>query len=209
MKIIMLGAPGAGKGTVSKELVKKLSIPQISTGDMLRVAVSEGTELGVKAKGFMDSGDLVPDELIIDMLKERIKADDCSKGFILDGFPRTINQAQALDASGVEIDKVVNFNIDDELIIHRIVGRRISKSTGAIYNANPDCEPQIPEGHPQDDLLQRADDKEDVVRDRLVKYRESTAPLVGFYQEKGILADVDASQKLDAIVSDVCKVIGA
>jgi adenylate kinase len=202
-KLIFLGPPGAGKGTIAQHVVDDLGIPQISTGDLLRAAVKEGTELGMKAKEYMDKGDLVPDELVIGMLKERIGQDDCKDGFILDGFPRTIPQAEALESSGVEIDKVVSFSVSDDLVIRRITGRRTSKSTGKIYNVYPECAPNPPEGHPEEDLLQRADDTEEVVRARLVKYREQTEPLIDFYQKKGLLADVDAAQKLDKIVDDV------
>jgi len=161
----------------------------------------------MKAKEFMDNGQLVTDELVIGLLKERITKNDCKNGFILDGFPRTIPQAEALDESGINIDKTINFKVIDEMVIHRITGRRTSKSTGKIYNIYPDCEPNPPEGHPEDDLLQRDDDKEEVVVKRLVQYREQTEPLIGYYNDKGILADIDASQKLDKIVVDVKAVL--
>lgn len=208
-KLIFLGPPGAGKGTIAQHIVDDLGIPQISTGDMLRAAVKEGTELGKKAKEFMDQGSLVTDELVIGLLKERITKDDCKDGFILDGFPRTIPQAEALDAANVEIDKVINFKVSDDLVIHRITGRRTSKSTGKIYNIYPDCAPNPPEGHPEDDLLQRDDDNEEVVKARLVKYREQTEPLIGYYQKKGLLADIDAARHLDDIVADVKAAINA
>jgi adenylate kinase len=208
-KLIFLGPPGAGKGTIAQQITGDLNIPQISTGDMLRAAVKGGTELGKKAKEFMGTGALVPDDLVIGLLKERIAKDDCKDGYILDGFPRTIPQAEALDAANVEIDKVINFKVSDELVIHRITGRRTSKSTGKIYNIYPDCAPNPPEGHPEEDLLQRDDDKEEVVRKRLVKYREQTEPLVGYYQNKGLLADIDAAKKLDEIVADVKAAINA
>jgi adenylate kinase len=207
MKLIFLGPPGAGKGTISQMIKEELSIVQISTGDLLREAVKQGTELGMKAKEYMDKGALVPDELIIGLLKDRIGQDDCSNGFILDGFPRTIPQAKALDESGIEIDKVVNFNVDDEMVVRRITGRRISKSNGKIYNIYPDCSPNPPEGHPEEDLLQRDDDKEEVVRDRLKVYYEKTAPLTDYYKEKGNLVDIDASQKLEEIVEATKKAV--
>ena len=207
MKLIFLGPPGAGKGTVSQHIKEGLGIEQISTGDLLRAAVKEGSELGVKAKEYMDSGQLVPDELVIGLLKARIAQPDCSNGFILDGFPRTIPQAEALIEAGIEIDKVVNFKVPDELVIHRITGRRISKSTVKIYNIYPDCVPNPEEGHPEDDLLQRDDDREEVVRRRLVQYREQTEPLIGFYKEKGKLVDVKADNPLEQIVSDTKKLI--
>lgn len=207
MKLIFLGPPGAGKGTISQHIKEGLEIIQISTGDLLREAVKAGTELGMKAKGYMDSGDLVPDELIIGLLKDRIEQNDCQKGFILDGFPRTLGQADALREAGVEIDKVINFNVNDELVIRRITGRRISKSTGKIYNVYPECSPNPPEGHPEEDLQQRADDKEEVVRDRLKVYYEKTAPLIDYYKDKGLLIDIDAAQELEKIVEETKKAI--
>jgi adenylate kinase len=207
MNLIFLGPPGAGKGTIAQNIVKDLDIVQISTGDLLRGAVKEGTELGKKAKTYMDSGQLVPDELVIGLLKERIKKPDCEKGFILDGFPRTIPQAEALDSSDVKIDKVINFNVSDEKVIRRITGRRMSRSTGKIYNIYPDCAPNPPKDLPEDDLLQREDDNEEVVKKRLVQYKEQTAPLIGYYKEKGLLVDIDAEQELDKIIEDVKKAI--
>ena len=209
MKLVFLGPPGAGKGTISQQITGELEIIQISTGDLLRDAVKNGTELGMKAKEYMDSGDLVPDELIIGLLKGRIAQDDCKKGFILDGFPRTLGQADALGEAGVEIDKVINFNVNDELVIRRITGRRISKSTGKIYNVYPECSPNPPEGHPEEDLQQRADDNEVVVRDRLKVYYDKTAPLIDYYKEKGLLVDIDAAQKLSEIVEETKKAINS
>ena len=204
MKLIFLGPPGAGKGTISQQIVSDLNIPQISTGDLLRAAVKEVSELGLKAKEYMEAGKLVPDELVIGLLKDRIAKED---GFILDGFPRTIPQAEALDSAGVEIDKVVNFKVPDSLVIRRITGRRMSKSTGKIYNIYPECAPNPPEGHPDDDLIHRKDDNEETVKNRLAQYKEQTEPLIDFYKKKGLLVEVDASQKLDKIVSDVKSVI--
>ena len=203
MNLIFLGPPGAGKGTIAQHVVDDLGIVQISTGDLLRGAVNAGTELGKKAKSYMDSGALVPDELVIDLLKDRITHDDCEKGFILDGFPRTIPQAEALDESGVNIDKVLNFNVPDEQVIRRITGRRTSKSTGKIYNIYPDCAPNPPEDHPEDDLHLRDDDREEVVKNRLVHYREMTAPLIGYYSRKGILVEIDTKKELEEIVGSV------
>ena len=207
MNLIFLGPPGAGKGTISQHITEDLGIIQISTGDLLRAAVKEGTELGMKAKEYMDNGDLVPDELIIGLLKDRIAQDDCKNGFILDGFPRTLGQADAIGDAGVAIDKVVSFNVDDELVVRRITGRRMSKSTGKIYNIYPECSPNPPEGHPEEDLQHRADDVEEVVRDRLKVYYEKTAPLIDYYKEKGILVDIDATQELSKIVEETKKVI--
>jgi len=207
MNLIFLGPPGAGKGTIAQHVVDEAGIIQISTGDLLRAAVKEGTKLGKQAKEYMDSGKLVPDELVINMLKERITKEDCKNGFILDGFPRTIPQAEALGASEVKIDEVINFNVNDKLVIHRITGRRTSKSTGKIYNIYPDCAPNPPSDHPEEDLLQRDDDKEEVVKKRLVQYREQTEPLIGYYKEKRLLVDIDAARELNDIVQDVKKAI--
>jgi adenylate kinase len=207
MNLIFLGPPGAGKGTIAQHIVDELGITQISTGDLLRAAVKAGMALGKKAKAYMDSGALVPDELVIGLLKERIAKDDCKRGFILDGFPRTIPQAEELDESGVEIDKVINFSAPDDLIIRRITGRRTSKSTGKIYNIHLECAPNPPKGHPKDDLQQRDDDKEEVIRKRLVHYQKMTAPLVEYYSKKGILKNIDATIALDDIVKSVKKAL--
>ena len=209
MNLIFLGPPGAGKGTIAQRVTDDLGVVQISTGDLLRAAVAAGSELGKKAKGYMDSGELVPDELVIDLLKERIKEDDCKYGFILDGFPRTIPQAEALDQAGVQIDKVINFVIDDEVIVHRLSGRRIHKETGKIYNVNPDGVPKPPENMDPSELLQRDDDKAEAIANRLVVYRDQTEPLIGFYKSKGLLVDIAAAQEIDYTVRDVKEAIGA
>ncbi|MFN2328755.1 MAG: adenylate kinase [Chromatocurvus sp.] len=183
MRLILLGAPGAGKGTQAQFITEHLNIPQISTGDMLRAAVKAETELGKRAKEVMEAGGLVSDDIIIGLVEERIKEPDCAQGFLFDGFPRTIPQAQALLESGVVIDHVVEIAVDDEEIVGRMSGRRVHPASGRIYHTehNP---PQV-EG--VDDvtgeaLVARDDDKEDVVRKRLAVYHEQTAPLVGFYQ---------------------------
>jgi adenylate kinase len=207
MKLIFLGPPGAGKGTISQRITENLGVVQISTGDLLRAAVKAGSELGIKAKGYMDAGELVPDKLVIDLLKERIAQPDCAEGFILDGFPRTIPQAEALDQAGVEVDRVVNFVLEDALIIRRLSGRRIHKATGKIYNVNPEGEPQPPAGMAPDELLQRDDDKPEAIANRLVVYRQQTEPLIAFYKEKGLLADIDAGQELEGIVRDAVNAI--
>ncbi len=202
MKLIFLGPPGAGKGTISQRITEDLGVVQISTGDLLREAVKAGSELGKQAKGYMDAGELVPDQLVIDLLKERIAKPDCEEGFILDGFPRTIPQAEALDQAGVKVDRVVNFVLEDQLIIRRLSGRRIDKVTGKIYNVNPEGEPQPPAGTPAEALLQRDDDKPEAIANRLVVYRQQTEPLIAFYKGKGILADINAGQDLEGIVRD-------
>jgi adenylate kinase len=203
MNLIFLGPPGAGKGTIAHRVMDDLKVVQISTGDLLRAAVTAGSELGQKAKGFMDAGELVPDDLVIDLLKERIAQDDCQEGFILDGFPRTIPQAEALDAAEVHIDKVVSFNVDDALIVHRLSGRRIHRPTGKIFNVNPDGVPQPPEDVPAEEFYQRDDDKAEAIANRLVVYRDQTAPLIDFYTQKGWLVAVDGTGAIDVIVAEV------
>jgi adenylate kinase len=185
MKIILLGPPGAGKGTQAQFICQAFGIPQISTGDMLRAAVSAGTELGQKVKAVMDSGALVSDEIIIDLVKERIVQDDCANGFLFDGFPRTIVQAEALGAAGVDVEVVLEITVPDEEIIKRMSGRRVHPGSGRTYHVeyNP------PREDGKDDetgeaLIQRDDDKEDTVRERLNVYRAQTEPLVDYYSEK-------------------------
>ena len=190
MRIILLGAPGAGKGTQAQFIMERYNIPQISTGDMLRAAVKEGTPLGIKAKSIMDSGALMPDELIIDIVKDRIKQDDCQNGFLFDGFPRTIPQAQALIDAGIGIDHVIEIHVDDEEIVSRLSGRRVHAASGRVYNIFY----QPPKREGLDDvtgepLMQRDDDKEETVRKRLSVYHDQTEPLVGFY--KNLLANKD------------------
>jgi adenylate kinase len=184
MRLILLGGPGAGKGTQANYIKEKYQIPQISTGDMLRAAVKAGTELGMKAKEYMDSGGLVPDEVIIGLVKERIKEADCAKGFLFDGFPRTIPQADAMKEAGVAIDAVVEIDVPDEEIVKRMSGRRAHLASGRTYHIiyNP------PKVEGKDDvtgepLVQRDDDKEDVVRKRLDVYHAQTEPLVNYYKE--------------------------
>lgn len=183
MRLILLGAPGAGKGTQAQAIMDKYSVPQISTGDMLRAAVKEGTPLGLEAKKVMDAGQLVSDELIIGLVKERIAQPDCANGFLFDGFPRTIPQAEALKTEGVEIDVVLEIAVDDEEIVKRMAGRRVHPDSGRVYHVvyNP------PKEEGKDDvtgepLIQRDDDHEDTVRKRLGVYHEQTEPLVGFYK---------------------------
>jgi adenylate kinase len=183
MRIILLGAPGAGKGTQAQFLMGKFGIPQISTGDMLRAAIKAGTELGLTAKRVMDEGKLVSDELIIGLVKERISQDDCAKGFLLDGFPRTIPQADAMKENGVSVDHVIEFDVQDEVIVERMAGRRVHSGSGRVYHLvyNP---PKV-EGKDDDtgeELSVRPDDEESTVRKRLGIYHEQTKPLVTYYQ---------------------------
>ena len=184
MRVILLGAPGAGNGTQAKFITEKFGIPQISTGDMLRAAVKAGTELGLIAKSVMDSGGLVSDDLIINLVKERISQDDCKNGFLFDGFPRTIPQAEALVKAGVELDHVLEIAVEDEEIVQRIAGRRVHEASGRVYHVvyNP------PKVEGKDDvtgeaLVQRKDDTEETVRHRLSVYHSQTKPLVDFYQK--------------------------
>ncbi|MGH1485877.1 MAG: adenylate kinase [Cellvibrionaceae bacterium] len=183
MRVILLGAPGAGKGTQAKHIMEQFGIPQISTGDMLRAAVQEGTDLGLQVKDIMASGGLVSDDLIIALVKERISAADCANGFLFDGFPRTIPQAQALLEAGVAIDHVVEIHVDDEEIVSRLSGRRVHLASGRIYHVtyNPPKTEGVDDetGEP---IIQREDDQEETIRKRLSVYHDQTEPLVDFYQ---------------------------
>jgi adenylate kinase len=183
MRIILLGAPGAGKGTQAQFLMKKFGIPQISTGDMLRGAIKAGTEMGLAAKKVMDAGKLVSDDIIIGLVKERIAQEDCANGFLLDGFPRTIPQADAMKDAGVKVDHCIEFDVPDDVIVSRMSGRRVHPGSGRVYHTtyNP---PKI-DGKDDDtgeDLIVRDDDKEATVRDRLAIYHDQTKPLVNYYQ---------------------------
>ena len=186
MHIILLGSPGSGKGTQAQFITEKYAIPQISTGDMLRAAVRDGTPLGVEAKKVMDAGGLVSDDIILGLIKERIALPDCADGFLLDGFPRTIAQAEGLETLGIKIDHVIEINVADEEIVKRIAGRRMHPQSGRTYHIefNPPKSQGIDDdtGEP---LIQRDDDKEDTVRKRLCIYHEQTKPLVGYYSATG------------------------
>jgi adenylate kinase len=197
MRLILLGGPGAGKGTQANYIKEKYQIPQISTGDMLRAAVKAGTDLGMKAKEYMDSGGLVPDEVIIGLVKERIQEADCAKGFLFDGFPRTIPQADAMKEAGVAIDAVVEIDVPDEEIIKRMSGRRAHLASGRTYHIiyNP------PKVEGKDDvtgepLVQRDDDKEDVVKKRLDVYHAQTEPLVEYYKKWAATGEAGAPQHI-------------
>jgi len=183
MRLILLGAPGAGKGTQAKFITERLGIPQISTGDMLRAAVKAETELGLAAKAVMDAGGLVSDDIIIGLVNERIAQPDCERGFLFDGFPRTIPQAQAMVDAGVDLDHVLEIAVDDEEIVGRLSGRRVHPASGRVYHVehNPPKEPGVDDatGEP---LVQRDDDREETVRKRLAVYHEQTSPLVAFYR---------------------------
>lgn len=189
MRIILLGAPGAGKGTQAQFLMSKFAIPQISTGDMLRAAISAGTELGKQAKAVMDAGQLVSDELIIGLVKERIAQDDCKNGFLLDGFPRTIPQADAMKEHGIAIDSVIEFDVPDDVIVERMAGRRVHPGSGRVYHVvyNPPKQDGI-DDETGEELVIRPDDEETTVRKRLAVYHEQTEPLVAYYK-----AEADAN----------------
>jgi len=209
MRLILLGAPGAGKGTVAKMLTAVDGSVQISTGDILRAAVKDGTELGKQAKTFMDAGDLVPDELIMGIMKERLKEDDCQAGFLLDGFPRTISQAEQLETLladlGIELDAAVNLDVPRDVILDRLTTRRTCVDCGAIYNVK--SAPTKIEGvcdKCQGKVVQRDDETEEAISNRLDVYNEKTAPLVGFYKEKGLLLDVTATSS-EAVVATIRK----
>ena len=213
MRIILLGAPCAGKGTQAQFLMNKYGIPQISTGDMLRAAIKEGTALGLAAKQVMDAGQLVSDDLIIGLVKERISKEDCAKGFLLDGFPRTIPQADAMKANGVVVDHVIEFDVPDDVIVERMSGRRVHPASGRVYHVS--YNPPKVDGKDDltgEDLVIREDDKEETVRKRLGIYHEQTELLVGYYREEaeqgrtqyhymvGTLPVEQVSAKLEALL---------
>ena len=210
MNLILLGAPGAGKGTQAELLVEKLSIPAISTGNMLREAMANGTELGKKAKKYMDEGALVPDELILGIVADRVSQSDCANGFILDGVPRTLAQAEALEAKGVRIDHVVSIEVDDSAIEARMTGRRVCPKCGASYHivANPPKKDGIC-NECGSELIIRKDDAPETVRKRLEVYHASTEVLKDFYGKLGRLRTVNGSQSIEGANEDILKAIGA
>ena len=199
MNLILLGAPGAGKGTQAEIICAKLNIPSISTGNILRAAVKEGTEMGLKAKSFMDAGALVPDEVIIGILKERLAQPDCANGFILDGVPRTIAQAESLEKAGIKFDDVVSIEIADEAIMERMSGRRVCEHCGASYHlvAVPPKVPGVCDSC-GGKLIQRHDDEPETVKHRLEVYHKETEPLKDFYAERGLLRSVENQPSVEA-----------
>lgn len=212
MNILFMGPPGAGKGTQAERIVEEFGIPHISTGDAFRLAMKQGTALGLKAKEYVDQGLLVPDEITNGIVKERLEADDCKNGFLLDGFPRTLQQAEALDAMlaelGRKIDHVVNLKVDRSLLLARLTGRRISRTTGTTYHVifNP---PKV-EGICDKDggeLYQRSDDTEEKVGTRLDEYTSKTAPLLDYYNAKGLLREVDGEKDIDVVTSDIASLL--
>ena len=213
MNLIFLGAPGAGKGTQAEIVCDKLNIPAISTGNILRAAVKDGTPMGVKAKSYMDAGALVPDEVIVGIVKERLQADDCKNGFVLDGFPRTIPQAEALDAALKNLNQTMDYAIDvdvpDDNIVNRMGGRRACVNCGATYHI--EFNPTKVEGKCDacgNDLIIRDDDKPETVLKRLTTYHEQTQPLIDYYSKQGILKSVDGTQPMDNVFAAIVAILG-
>lgn len=204
MKLVILGPPGAGKGTQAESIIEKYNIPHISTGDIFRENIKNETELGKKAKGYMDKGLLVPDELVIDIVEDRLQRDDCKDGFLLDGFPRTVQQAVSLDAMldkmGTKLDRVINIEVNPEILVERAVGRRICKTCGATYHIkfNP---PKV-EGVCDKDgtpLIQREDDTEETVSTRIKVYSDQTTPLIDYYKAQSLLLNIDGENEIDEV----------
>jgi len=213
LNLILMGLPGAGKGTQAEQIVDKYSIPHISTGDMFRSAIKEGTQLGKEAKSYMDKGELVPDEVTIGIVRERLGKDDCKQGFLLDGFPRTVAQAEALENLlsdfGSTLDYVLHIDVDTEQLVERLTGRRICPTCGATYHVkyNP---PKV-EGkcdHDGSELIQREDDKPETVRKRLEVNLENTKPLLNFYEDKGYLVTINGDQDIDQVFHDIDEKLG-
>ena len=213
MKIVMLGAPGAGKGTQAKMISEKYGVPHISTGDIFRANIKENTPLGQKAKEYMDKGLLVPDELVVDLVVDRLAQDDAKKGYVLDGFPRTIPQAEALDkalaANNETVDYAINVEVPDENIINRMSGRRACVGCGATYHI--EFNPTKVEGICDacgEKLILRDDDKPETVKNRLSVYHEQTQPLIDYYSKKGVLAEVDGTQSMENVFNAIVDVLG-
>ncbi len=210
MKIILLGAPGAGKGTQAEIISEHLSIPQISTGNIIREALKAGTEMGQKAKSYMDAGTLVPDEVVIGIIKERLAKADCSGGYILDGFPRTLPQAEALDTMGVIVDKVINIAVSDSVIEGRMTGRRVCETCSASYHVvnKPSQKGEFCEKD-GGKLITRKDDAPETVKERLRVYHEQTAPLKDYYAAKGILSEIDGEGEVEVTTTATLKALEA
>lgn len=208
MRLILLGPPGAGKGTQAEILSKRLGINTISTGVMLRAAIREGTELGKLAEGFINDGKLVPDEVVVGIVKERLSQDDCERGFILDGFPRTTAQAEALSESGVEIDKVLSLEVSDETIIERLSGRRECKACGTPYHIVYKPSPAGDKCPCGGELIQRADDNEETVKNRIEVYHNQTEPIKEYYQAKGKLVVAYGKEELSETTKAVAEALG-
>ncbi len=213
MNLVLMGLPGAGKGTQAERIVEDYNIPHISTGDMFRAAMKEGTKLGLKAKSFMDKGELVPDEVTIGIVRERLSKDDCSKGFLLDGFPRTVPQAEALETILSELDRnidyVINIDVDHNILLERLTGRRICKSCGATYHLvfNPPTESGVCDKC-GGELYQRADDNEETVGTRLEVNMKQSQPLLSFYEDKGYLRNINGQQDIKLVYEDIQALLG-
>ena len=212
MKVVMLGAPGAGKGTQAKMIASKYNVPHISTGDIFRANIKEGTDLGKKAKSYMDQGLLVPDELVVDLVVDRLQQEDCSNGYVLDGFPRTIPQAEALDAAlsklGTKLDSALDIDVADEFIVNRMGGRRACITCGATYhvvNIPPKTEGICDTCGGE--LVLRDDDKPETVVKRLSVYHEQTQPLIDYYKNSGILVTLDGTQDMNDVFTSICSVL--
>ncbi|MCG1023866.1 adenylate kinase [Sutcliffiella horikoshii] len=213
MNLVLMGLPGAGKGTQAERIVEKYNIPHISTGDMFRAAMKEETELGMKAKSFMDQGQLVPDEVTIGIVRERLEKEDCKDGFLLDGFPRTVPQADALEQMleelGRKIDYVINVNVDQSILMERLTGRRICKDCGSTYHLvfNPPAKDGVCDKC-GGELYQRADDNEETVGNRLEVNVKQSKPLLDFYESKGYLRNIDGQQAIDKVFADIEELLG-
>ncbi|MDQ0163591.1 adenylate kinase [Aeribacillus alveayuensis] len=213
MNLILMGLPGAGKGTQAEKIVEQYHVPHISTGDMFRAAMKEGTELGLKAKSFIDKGELVPDEVTIGIVRERLGKNDCEKGFLLDGFPRTVAQAEALEDILKELNKnidyVININVDQNILMERLTGRRICKNCGATYHLifNPPSQNNTCDKC-GGELYQRADDNEETVANRLEVNLKQTKPLLDFYEQKGYLRNINGQQPIDKVFEDISELLG-
>lgn len=213
MKIVLLGPPGAGKGTQAKSISNRYSIPHISTGDIFRKNISENTPLGIEAKSYMDNGQLVPDEVTINMVKDRLQQDDCKNGYLLDGFPRTVHQAEALDnflkERNESIDTALLIEVPKEFILERMTGRRVCPSCGASYHIK--FNPPAKDGKCDlcgSDVIQRKDDTEETVKERLDVYENQTQPLIDFYKNKKQLSVVDGTQAINEVFESICKILG-
>lgn len=213
MNLVLMGLPGAGKGTQAEKIVEKYGIPHISTGDMFRAAIKEGTELGLEAKSFMDKGELVPDQVTIGIVRERLSKEDCNKGFLLDGFPRTVAQADALEDILSELEKkidyVINIDVDQSILMERLTGRRICKNCGATYHLvfNPPAKADECD-RCGGELYQRADDNAETVKNRLDVNIKQTKPLLDFYETKGYLRNIDGQQEISKVFTDLDALLG-
>lgn len=214
MNLVLMGLPGAGKGTQAEKIVEKYGIPHISTGDMFRAAIKEGTELGLKAKSFMDKGDLVPDEVTIGIVRERLSKADCNKGFLLDGFPRTVAQAEALENILSDLNRQINFviniDVDQDILMERLTGRRICKSCGSTYHLvfNPPANDGVCD-RCGGELYQRADDNAETVQNRLDVNVKQTKPLLDFYETKGYLRNINGQQDIGKVFEDIDVLLGS